>query len=102
MECRETQRCAQAFLKNELDRRTAEKFVEHIQSCEECMEELTIEYLLLEGISRLENADDIDVKSELEERLNRVTHHKKVYSQLKAGLFLLVAVLLSIYLLGGV
>ena len=70
MECREAQRCVQAFLKDELDRRTAEKFVEHVQDCDECMEELTIEYLLLEGISRLENADDIDVRSELEEKLH--------------------------------
>ncbi len=99
MECRETQRCIQAFLKDELDRRTAEKVVEHIQSCDECMEELTIEYLLLEGISRLENADDIDLNSELEERLDRVRRRKKRYSQLKAGLFLLVCVILCIYLL---
>ncbi len=102
MECREAQRCVQAFLKDELDRRTAEKFVEHVQDCDECMEELTIEYLLLEGISRLENADDIDVRSELEEKLDRVRHRKKMYSRLKTGLFLLVCIIACIYILGGI
>ena len=60
MDCKETQRCIHLFLKDELDWDTAQKFVEHVRSCNECMEELTIEYLLSEGMSRLENADDID------------------------------------------
>ena len=75
--------------------------MEHVHSCSECMEELTIEYLLLDGISRLENADDIDVQSELEDKLNRTMNRKKVCGQLKAGLFLVAALIFCIFLLGG-
>lgn len=102
MDCKEAQRCIRLFFEDELSEDTAQKFVEHVYSCKECMEELTIEYLLLEGINRLENADDIDVKSELEEKLNRTINRKKVYNQLKAGLFLVVFMLICIFLLGGV
>ena len=101
MDCKETQRCIHLFLKDELDWDTAQKFVEHVRSCNECMEELTIEYLLSEGMSRLENADEIDVQKELEEMLNRTMLRVKRRKQLKAGLFMLASMLLSIILLGG-
>lgn len=101
MDCKEVQRCIHLFLKDELDGVTAQKFVEHVRSCSECMEELTIEYLLLEGINRLENADDIDVQSELEEKLDRILKRRKIQMQFKAGLFLAACLLLCIFLLGG-
>lgn len=101
MDCKETQHCIQLFLKDELDDDTAQKFVEHVRSCNECMEELTIEYLLSEGMSRLENADDIDVQKELEEMLNRTIVRVKRKKQLKAGLFLLISMLLCMLFLGG-
>ena len=65
------------------------------------MEELTIEYLLSEGMSRLENADDIDVQKELEEMLNRTMARVRRKKQLKAGLFLLISLLLCMLFLGG-
>lgn len=101
MDCKETQHCIQLFLKDELDDSAAQKFVEHVRSCNECMEELTIEYLLSEGMSRLENADDIDVQKELEEMLNRTMARVRRKKQLKAGLFLLISMLLCMLFLGG-
>jgi len=102
MDCKETQRCIPLFLKDELEDTAQEaEFVEHVRSCSECMEELTIEYLLSEGINRLENADEIDVQKELEEMLNRAMLHVRRRKQLKAGLFLLASMLICIILLGG-
>lgn len=102
MDCKETQRCIHLFLKDELEGTAQEEeFVEHVCSCSECMEELTIEYLLSEGINRLENADEIDVQKELEEMLNRAMLHVRRRKQLKAGLFLLASMLICIILLGG-
>ncbi len=101
MDCKETQRYIHSFLKEELDWGMAQEFVEHVRSCNECMEELTIEYLLSEGMSRLENADDIDVQKELEEMLNRTMTKVKRKKQLKAGLFMLISMLFCIILLGG-
>ena len=46
MDCKEAQRWIHLFLKDELDRDTEYQLVEHITSCSECMEELTVEYLL--------------------------------------------------------
>ena len=102
MDCKEAQRSIPLFLKDELDRDTEFRLVEHITSCSECMEELTVEYLLTEGISRLENAEDIDVQSELDDRLNHTITRRKVYKQLKAGLFLVSILIFFILILGGV
>ncbi len=61
-----------------------------------------MEYLLTEGINRLENAENIDVQSELEDRLNRTITRRKVYKQLKAGLFLVGSLIFFVLVLGGV
>ena len=100
MDCKETQRCIALFRKDELYNDTAFSFAEHVYACKECMEELTIEYLLVEGMNRLENADDIDVKSELEEKLNRIITRRRIYGRIKAGLFLVALMLICIAFLG--
>lgn len=99
MDCKETQRCIRLFLNGELDRRTEQKFVEHIRSCQECREELTIEYLFNVAIERLENAEVFDVERELEEKLNRAVNRKKVHGQLKAGFFVVASMVMCILLL---
>jgi hypothetical protein len=101
MDCKETQRNIPLFLKDELDRDVAGEFVNHVRSCNECMEELNIEYLLYEGLNMLENSDSIDVQRELEEKLERITNREKLHKQLKAGLFLVASLIFCIILLGG-
>lgn len=88
------------FLKDDLDEGTEFNFVEHVRSCSECMEELTVEYLLFEGIRKLESTEDFDVQSELEDRLNRTINRRKLYKQLKAGLFLVASMIFCIVMLG--
>lgn len=100
MDCKEAQRCIPLFLKDELDG-TERKFVEHVRSCSECMEELTIEYLLFEGINRLEDADEIDVQKELERMLDSAMLHDRRRKQLKAGLFLLASLFICMMFFGG-
>ncbi len=75
------------FLENKLDADTAREFILHVRSCKECMDELTIEYLISGGIQELENTDDIDVQMELEKRLVVANQMKAHRSHLKAGLF---------------
>lgn len=99
MDCKETQRCISLFLEEKMDIRTEQKFVEHVRSCRECMEELTIEYLFNIAIERLENAEVFDVEKELEEKLNRAVNRKKVHGQLKAGFFVVASMIMCVLLL---
>ena len=88
------------FLENKLDADTAREFILHVRSCKECMDELTIEYLISGGLQELENTDDIDVQMELEKRLESANQIKAHRSQLKAGLFVfatMIACVLFLY-----
>ena len=57
------------FLSGELSYKNLIAFTKHVRSCPECMEELTIRYLVGEGISRLEEGDNFDLQRGLEEKL---------------------------------
>lgn len=81
------------FLEDELDADTAREFIMHVRSCKECMDELTIEYLISGGIQELESTDDIDIQMELEKRLAIANQAKAHRSQLKAGLFVIATMM---------
>lgn len=100
MDCNEAQRCIHLFLKDELEG-TEKEFVKHVRSCDECMEELTIEYLLFEGIDRLENSDKIDLQTEIERMLDNALLRARRLKQLKAGLFLAASLIVCMLFLGG-
>ncbi len=69
MECTSAERKISAFLYHELDDRDTEEFVEHVEHCESCMEELAIQYLISEGMHRLEEGGAFDLNKELQEML---------------------------------
>lgn len=71
MECNAAERKISAFLYHELDERDTEEFVEHVEKCESCMEELAIQYLISEGMHRLEEGDAFDMNKELREMLTQ-------------------------------
>lgn len=67
MDCNKIQRLIPDFLNEELKTRELVRFLQHIDTCEECKEELTIQYLSSEGISRLEEGKTFDLDRELNE-----------------------------------
>ncbi len=69
MTCKEFEKQIPVFLKRELDFFTLKQFVEHLESCPECHEELVIQFLITEGMQRLEEGDAFDLQSELSDRL---------------------------------
>ncbi len=72
MDCNQIQRRIPTFLKEELKSRELIRFLEHMDACEECKEELTIQYLSSEGISRLEEGKTFDLDRELQEYMLRM------------------------------
>jgi len=66
MDCKEVQKNIAAFLNGELQGKDAERFLNHIESCEECKEELSIQYLVREGTARLEGGGSFDLSKDLD------------------------------------
>lgn len=69
MDCKEAEKLIPQFIKNECTSKENAQLIEHIQSCPDCKEELTIQFLLDEGLNRLEAGESFDLNAELERKL---------------------------------
>lgn len=69
MDCKDFLTLIPDFLDDKLNIRNTKRFLEHSEVCEECKEELRIQYLVTEGSIRLEDGDSFDLNKELELKL---------------------------------
>ena len=78
MDCKTAQKLILPFLEGSLKGKTLLRFTTHMEQCEECKEELTIQYLSSEGIARLEEGKTFDLERELKEYMNgAITKQKR-------------------------
>ncbi len=85
MDCTAAERRIASFLSGELDERDTEEFVGHIEQCPLCTEELAIQYLISEGMHRLEDGGAFDLNKELKDMLlwtKRRVHRKKIFDRI--------------------
>lgn len=67
--CKEVEMIIPDFIKQKLEYHDLKKFLEHIETCENCKEELTIQFLIEEGMARLEDGSAFDLQKELNARI---------------------------------
>ncbi|MBO5114050.1 MAG: zf-HC2 domain-containing protein [Lachnospiraceae bacterium] len=97
MDCKEIEKMIPAFLEDGLDTEDLHDFIAHIEKCRECKEELSIQFLVSEGMIRLETGNVFDLQNELAARIENAEHTLKVRENMKWLLYMLeglVAVLL--------
>lgn len=82
MNCKSTEKRIPYFLQDELDGSKLEEFVEHIESCPECKEELSIQFLVAEGLERLEEGNNFNLHKELVMKLEDAQHRIGVHRML--------------------
>lgn len=100
MDCKETERRISRFLANDLTGRELIQFIEHVESCESCKEELTIQYLSSEGIARLEEGKTFDLDRELTEYMHTTVRKYKLRRKIR--FCILVLEILAILIIAGV
>ncbi len=69
MNCKEAEKKIPSFLQDDLDGRNLAEFVEHIDECSECMEELSIQFLVSEGMEQLEKGNSFNLQEALHYKL---------------------------------
>lgn len=69
MDCKEFEKLIPDYIAKKLDYLTLKRFSEHMEKCENCKEELTIKFLVTEGIQRLEDGSAFDLQKELSQRM---------------------------------
>lgn len=86
MECKEIEKKISAFLQGEMDHREMEAFIFHMEECEGCYEELSIQYLVEKGMERLEDGNALDLNKELNNKMNEAKRRIKFYHSIQTGL----------------
>lgn len=82
MNCKETEKKIPSFLQDELDGAKLEEFIEHVENCPECKEELSIQFLVTEGLERLEGGNNFNLQEELLMKLEGAEHRINVHRML--------------------
>lgn len=91
MNCKETEKMIPAFLQNTLDGNDLEDFMEHIEQCPECKEELSIQFLVAESMERLEAGNNFNLQNTLAEKLENANHRVRLHRGLQYTLICLEA-----------
>lgn len=89
LSCKDVENFLQPYLEYRLDNGGTEVLIKHLKKCRECRDELEIRYLLHEGLKRLEDGQDFNLKTELEERLYQSEQHLLMIERLKTSVALL-------------
>ncbi len=94
MDCKETRKNIYKFIEDELDSRDLQSFVKHVTECEECREELAIQYLVTEGMLHLEKESTFDLQSQLEKKMESA--RRKIRSRKRVLWFMYVMEALAV------
>lgn len=87
LSCKQTEKLILQFIKDEMDERTKKQFLEHVESCPSCLEELSIQFLVMTGMQRLENGDTFDLNRELRMKIDTEKRHLHVLDSMQHGLY---------------
>lgn len=81
-----------AFIADELSYEELERFMEHIEECESCREELSIQFLVGVGLNSLEAGNTFDLQQELNLALEEAEKRVQVYRFFRQSAFVLMCV----------
>ena len=90
------------FLDDDLDNQDLSDFLDHIDNCPECKEELTIQFLVRVGMQRLEDGNTFNLVKELERELadaKKKMHRRKTLVLISYILEIAVAAMFALCLL---
>ncbi len=99
MECRDAEKLVLKFIQGNCSKEEARQLVSHIRTCESCWEEISIQFLLEEGLHRLEAGESFDLNQELNARVEEVEKSNRYQFNIKVFGITLFYVLIIILVL---
>lgn len=78
MDCKEVIKMIPDFLNHKLNSRELRDFLDHIEECKECKEELSIQFLVQEGMARLEEGKTFDLQKEFDWMMEDARRRMKI------------------------
>lgn len=104
MNCKEFEKMIPDYVHKKMDFVTTKHFAEHLKCCPACKEELNIQFLVNEGLSRLEEGSAFDLQSEMKDLMKEADKKIKFHENfLKLGrlveLFVMLGVAIVVFLI---
>lgn len=100
MDCKEFERLIPGFVEDQLAYSSMKRFCGHLEQCADCREELIIQFLVTEGVQRLEDGEAFDLQKELDRKLNRMKKKIRVHgNMIKLGVAMEIA---AVCILAGI
>ncbi len=93
------------YLKHELSIKKTRKLLSHVESCAECKEELKVQFLVMEGMKRLEYGKTFHLEEDFEKSLKASAREYKRRDTLQKLLLLVFyggCLLVLLFLLKGI
>ena len=69
MDCKRIQSMIIPYIRDELNNEDLELFLDHINSCKECREELEIYYIIEVGLNADKNTENLNIQKSLVEKI---------------------------------
>ncbi|MCD7762242.1 MAG: zf-HC2 domain-containing protein [Lachnospiraceae bacterium] len=107
MKCNEARRMVVPFVKKELSERDMERFLAHVESCPDCMDELDFYFMVYNALDAMDSGEqhEYDFKKKLEEEMRASRHaiwKRKAVTASRFVLLFFAEVLLFLCLFVGV
>lgn len=99
MNCREAQALINKYVHNELDLKSLEEFLLHVELCPDCMEELEVYYIVFQGFRRLDEDENIAVNYHDEFIHTLTANEDKIRHVRNVHIFRRVAFLLLMFII---
>ena len=94
MDCKECKGYIHPFLKKELDDRKSRLLLKHIDECHSCKEDMRSEYLVIEGLKRLESGSGFNLMKDYEIMLKRETEKNEAIHKTRLAVNIALAFML--------
>ncbi|MCI2049680.1 MAG: zf-HC2 domain-containing protein [Lachnospiraceae bacterium] len=77
MDCKQFEKMIPDFLADRLDGAQTDEFLKHFNTCVECHEELSIQYLVYAGLPKLETGETFNLGKDLQNEINCSIRRKR-------------------------
>ncbi len=100
-ECKSIEQSIPDFLEGKLPYDKVKRLYEHLEHCEDCREELEINFLMTEGLRRAESGEVFDLKADLDKMLlqskQKFIRHEKMRTLMQAsGVAVIFVVIIAV------
>ena len=93
--CKDVEKMVASYVDEELDINELEAFMSHVETCANCREELSIQFLVSTGLKSLEAGNNFDLNYELLESIEhskKKVQKKRMFQKIVSGTIIIVVV----------